>query len=163
MKCSQCYRALCSCRCSSINAKIIESVCKYVMSGYAFYHASRYRAETWHGGRGLAHEACGHIFEATPPGVKGHPGSIYLKNALWLNNLVRKTPDQSIVHCWGQRSCRGHLGPTRGQIKYLMATKFGEKNPRPKHNALLGSKVVEGVSWGQDESICLARPYGHQI
>ena len=44
------------------------------MSGYAFRHALRYRAESWHGGRGWAHEVCGHIFEATPPGVKGHPG-----------------------------------------------------------------------------------------
>ena len=50
-------------------------ICMYVcMSGYAFRHASRYRAETWHGGRGRAHEVCGHIFEATPPGVKGHLG-----------------------------------------------------------------------------------------
>ena len=26
------------------------------MSGYTFRHALRYRAETWHGGRGRAHE-----------------------------------------------------------------------------------------------------------
>ena len=44
------------------------------MSGYAFCHALRYRAEIWHGGRGRAHEVCGHIFEATPLEVKGHPG-----------------------------------------------------------------------------------------
>ena len=44
------------------------------MSGYAFRPALRYRAETWHGGRGLAHEVCGHIFEATSPDVKGHLG-----------------------------------------------------------------------------------------
>ena len=44
------------------------------MSGYAFRHASRYRAESWHGGRGWALEVCGHIFEATLPKVKGHPG-----------------------------------------------------------------------------------------
>ena len=43
------------------------------MSGYAFRHALRYRAESWHGGRGRAHGVCGHIFEGTPPGVKGHP------------------------------------------------------------------------------------------
>ena len=55
-------------------------VCVYVcvcvcicMSGYAFRHALRYRAESWHGSRGRAHKVCGHIFEATPPGVKGHP------------------------------------------------------------------------------------------
>ena len=53
--------------------KIIESVCIY-MTGYAFRHASRYRAESWHGGRGRTHEVCGHIFEAAPPGVKSHPG-----------------------------------------------------------------------------------------
>ena len=53
--------------------KIRESVCVCTcMSGYAFRHASRYRAETWHGGRRRAHEVCGHIFEATRPGVKGH-------------------------------------------------------------------------------------------
>ena len=44
------------------------------MSCYAFCHAMGYRAESWHGGRGWAHEVCGHIFEATPRGVKGHPG-----------------------------------------------------------------------------------------
>ena len=68
-------------------------VCMYVcvcVSGYAFRHASRDRAESWHGGRGRAHEVCGHIFEATPPGVKGQPGSICLRNALWLPNLVRE-------------------------------------------------------------------------
>ena len=44
--------------------------------------------------------------------------SICLRNALWLPNLVIRTPDQSVhvVHCWVQRSCRGHLGSTRGQI-----------------------------------------------
>ena len=50
-------------------------VCLYVcLSGYAFRHALRYQAESWHGGRGRAHEVCGHIFEATSPGIKGHPG-----------------------------------------------------------------------------------------
>ena len=44
------------------------------MSGYAFCHALRYRAETWHGVRGWAHEICGHIFEVTSLKVKGHPG-----------------------------------------------------------------------------------------
>ena len=44
------------------------------MSGYAFRHASKYRAESWHGGSAQAPEVCGHIFEATPPWVKGHSG-----------------------------------------------------------------------------------------
>ena len=61
-------QSICSRRCASI-IKISKSVC---VSGYAFRHASRYGAETWHGGTGRAHEVCGHIFETTPPGVKGH-------------------------------------------------------------------------------------------
>ena len=44
------------------------------MSGYAFRHALRYRAESWHGGRGWAHKVCGYFFKVTLPGVKGHPG-----------------------------------------------------------------------------------------
>ena len=86
------------------------------MNGYAFRRALRYRAESQHGGRGRAHEVCGHIFEAASPGFKGHQGVNLLKNALWLPNLVRSTPNQSIVHCSGQRSCRVHQGSTKGQI-----------------------------------------------
>ena len=72
------------------------------------------------------------IFSELPhPGSKVIQRSICLRNALWLPNLVRTTLDQSVVHCWGQRSCRGHLGSTRGQIAKTcpMATKFGRKNP----------------------------------
>ena len=44
------------------------------LSGYAFRHVLRYRAESWHGGRGRAHKGCGYTFEVTRLGVKGHPG-----------------------------------------------------------------------------------------
>ena len=48
-------------------------VCMYVcVSGYAFRHALRYGAETWHGDRGWASEAQEHILEVTPSKVKGH-------------------------------------------------------------------------------------------
>ena len=86
-------------------------------------------------------------------GVKGHAGVSWgqegvnmLSNALWPPNLVGRTPDQSVIHWWGQRSCRGHPGSTRGQIAYKcrMTTKFGGKNHWPKRNALLGSKVMKG-------------------
>ena len=85
--------------------------------------------------------------------VKGHAGVSWgqpevklLRNALWLPNLVGRTPDRSVMHCWGKRSCRGQLGSTRGQIALNcpMATKFGRKNPWPRCNALLGSKVMQG-------------------
>ena len=72
------------------------------------------------------------IFSKRPhPESKVIQGSICLQNALWLPNLVRRTPEQSVVHCRGQRSCRGHLGSTRGQMsrKCLIATKFGGKDP----------------------------------
>ena len=88
------------------------------------------------------------IFSKRPHlGSKVIQRSICLKNALWLPNLVERTPDHSVVHCWGQRSCQGHLGSTRGQIaqQYPMATKFGGKNPWPKHNELLpGQRSCRG-------------------
>ena len=71
------------------------------------------------------------IFSKRPHlGSKVIQRSICLRNALWLPNLVKRTPGQSVVHCWGQRSCRGHQGSTKGQIalKYPMITKFGGKN-----------------------------------
>ena len=71
------------------------------------------------------------IFSKRPGlGSKVIQGSICLRNALWLPNLVRRAPDQSVVHCWGQMSCRGHQGSTRGHIakKCPVATKFGGKN-----------------------------------
>ena len=33
-----------------------------------------------------------------------------LRNALWIPNFVGKTSDQSVIHCWGQKPCRGQLG-----------------------------------------------------
>ena len=57
------------------------------------------------------------IFSKRPRlGLKVIQGSICLRNALRLSNLVRRTPDQSEVHCWGQSSCRGHVGSTRGKL-----------------------------------------------
>ena len=86
------------------------------MSGYAFRHASRYQAESWHGVGDGPTRFVG-IFSKRPNlGSKVILRSICLRNALWLPNLVLRTPDQSVVHCWVQRSCRGHLGSTRGQI-----------------------------------------------
>ena len=50
-------------------------------------------------------------------GVKGHvrviwgqPGVKLLRNALQPPNLVGRIPDQSVKHCWGQRSCRVSWG-----------------------------------------------------
>ena len=48
--------------------------------------------------------------------IWGQPGVKLLSNALWPPNLVGRTPDQSVMHCWGQRSCRGQVGLSRGQF-----------------------------------------------
>ena len=56
-------------------------------------------------------------------GVEGHVwvswgqvGVNLLGNTLWPPNLVGRNPDQSVMHCSGQRSCRGQLGSSRGQF-----------------------------------------------
>ena len=58
--------------------------------------------------------------------------SSWIRNSLWLTNLLGRSPDRSVMHCFGQRSFRGQLGSTWGQIayKFSVATKFGRKNPQ---------------------------------
>ena len=92
-------------------------MCVYVcISGYAFRLTSRYQAETWHGVGDGPPRFVG-IFSKQPHlGSKVIQGSICLRNALWLSNLVGRTPDQSVMHCGGQRSCTGQLGSSRGQF-----------------------------------------------
>ena len=62
---------------------------------------------SWNLARGRVWRAGGNrqLFVATRQ-VKGHPQVKSSRNALWLPNLVSRTPDHSVVHCWGQRSCR---------------------------------------------------------
>ena len=52
--------------------------------------------------------------------IQGQPYVNLLWNALRPPNLVERTPGQSVRHCWAQRSCRSHLGSTRGQICWGM-------------------------------------------
>ena len=59
------------------------------------------------------------IFSKRPDlGSKVIQRSICLRNALWLPNLVIRTPDQSVVHYWVQRSCRGHVGSNCLEMPY---------------------------------------------
>ena len=81
----------------------------------AFGRTSTYGAETWQGGRVWQAGGNRQLLVVTRQ-VEGHPEVKSSRNALWLPNLVRRTPDHSLVHFWGQRSCRGHLGSARGQI-----------------------------------------------
>ena len=125
IKCSQCYRALCSCRCSS-TIKIMESVCGggYVCVCVCVCVCPAMRFVMLPGtelkvGMGVGDRPTRFvgIFSKRPHlGSKVIQKSICFRNALWLPNLVKRTPGQSIVHCWGQRSCKGHQGSMRGQI-----------------------------------------------
>ena len=47
---------------------------------------------------------------------QGQPEVKLLRNTIWLPSLVERTPDQSIVHCWDERSYRSSPGSTRGKI-----------------------------------------------
>ena len=96
----------------------------------------------------------------------GQVGVNLLSNTLRPPHLVGRTPDQSLMHCWGQRSCRGQVGSSRGQFawQYPMATKFGEKNPWSMCDALLGQRSCRGhpgSTWGQIAKKCpMATKFG---
>ena len=67
-----------------------------------------------------------------------------LRNALWLPNLVGKTPDQSVMHCWGQRSCRGHTG--QPEVKLLgnaNGHQIWKQEPKPEVNCLEMRKATK--------------------
>ena len=69
--------------------------------------ALRYRPETWHG-VGDGPTRFEGIFSKRPhERSKVIQRSSCLRNALWQPNLIGRTPDQSVMRCWGQRSCRG--------------------------------------------------------
>ena len=88
------------------------------------------------------------IFSKGPHlGSKVIQGSICLRNALWLPNLVRRTPDQSIVHCWGQRSCRGHPGSNCLEMPYGHQIWWEESLTKPQ--CIAGVKGHVEVGWGQ--------------
>ena len=114
---------------------ITKKLCQSVsVSGYAFRSVSMHLAETWLNGKEWVPEVCGQLFKVTRPKFKGHPEFKLLSECPMVTKLVGRTPDQSAMHSWDQRSCRGQLGSTRGQIaqEYSMATKFGR----------MGSKVM---------------------
>ena len=104
-------------------------------------------------------------------GIKGHTGVSsgsagvkLLRNALWLPDLVGRTPDRNEVQCWGHMPCMGQLRSTRGHIaqECPVATKFGRMNPWPKCSAMLGLKVIWGQMGVNRVSNCLEIPYSHQ-
>ena len=85
----------------------------------------------------------------------GQPGVKLLRNAIWVPNLVGKTPDRRVVRYWGRTSCRGQPESTRGPIAKVcpMATRFGKRT----HNALLALKVMQKPFW-VNQSNCTKCP-----
>ena len=51
---------------------------------------------------------CNALLGSKPEGhvgvIWGQPGVKLLRTAVWPPNLVERIPDQSVMHCWGQRS-----------------------------------------------------------
>ena len=47
---------------------------------------------------------------------QGQPEVKLLWNPKWPPNLVTRTPDQGIIHCWGHRSCSSNKGSIVGQL-----------------------------------------------
>ena len=99
-------------------------------------------------------------------GVRGHAGVSQgqpevklLRNAVWPPNLVGRTLDQSVTHCW----VRGHAGINQGQpeVKFfrnaLWPPNLAERTPDQSvmHRWVKGHA---GVSRDQSEGNCLEMP-----
>ena len=85
-------------------------------------------------------------------GVKGHTGVSkgqpevkLLRNAVWPPNLVGRTPDQRVTHCWGRRSCRG-----QPEVKFLRNALWPPnlvERTQTRVQCIDGVKGLAGVSW----------------
>ena len=100
----------------SVWGGVYVCVCVYICPVMHFAMLRRIELKLGMGVGGGPTRFVGIFLKGPHLGSKVIQGSICLRNALWLPNLVRTTPDHSIVHCWGQRSCRGQLGSGRGQF-----------------------------------------------
>ena len=92
--------------------KISKSVCKYVCT--AMHFVVLWVIELKLGmGVGDGSTRFESIFLKRPhQRLKVIQRSNCFRNALWPPNLVGRTPEQSVMHCWGQRSC----GPPQNHI-----------------------------------------------
>ena len=80
---------------------------------YVFHPALSYRAENLHGHRdGSVRFVYIDLFSKRLLWrFQSHSEVNTTKNALWLSNLVGKTPYQSVVHCW----VKDHTGVSQSQ------------------------------------------------
>ena len=97
-----------------------------------------------------------------------------LKNALWLPNLVGRIPDQRVMQCWGQRSCK----VSWGQPEVKLLTPYGYQTVAEPEPSRVGEpptrktkmrkkmkknwgKMREATGkWGKIEEIILSCPPG---
>ena len=72
--------------------------------------------------------------------------SCCLRKALWLPNLVERTPDQSIMHWWGQMSCRGQRGQAEVKLlrNALWLPNLVERTPDQSIMHCLGQRSCRG-------------------
>ena len=121
------------------------------VSGYAFRHALRYRAESWHGGRGQAPEVWEHIFEATPSKVKGHPEVKLPYKCAMATKFGGKNPWPERCALLGSKVMQGSPGVNQGShyLEMPCGHQIWWKEPLTRAQCIAGVKGHVGVSWGQ--------------
>ena len=136
------YRMLTFINCHLLYYQNIK-VCKCRRGVYMYVRALRYGAETWHGGRGRAHKVGEHIKQPNQMSKVIHMSSCF-ENTLWPPKLVGRTPDQRVMHRWGQRSCRVKPGQPVVRNALWLLNLVGRI---PDSKVMQWSKVM----WGQPE------------
>ena len=68
-------------------------------------------------GRGRPHEIWEHnYFQSDPINGQRSPEGKLFKKCPWPPHIVGRIPDRSVMHWWGQKTCKGQRGSSRGQI-----------------------------------------------
>ena len=117
-----------------------------------FCHASRYGAETWHGGRGWAHEVCGHIFEATPSKVnRSSRGQVALEMPYGYQIWLEESPTKRRNALLGSKVMQGSSGVNQGEncLEMPYGHQIWWEESLTKPQCMAGVKGHVGVSWGQ--------------
>ena len=113
------------------------------MSGYAFRHALRYRAETWHGGRGRAHEV--------------HEWAYFRSNPTWGQRSCRGQSALEIGLCYHGATKFGEKSPWPERTALL-----GSKVIQGSSGVNQGSSCLEmpyghQICWEESlTSVCIA-------
>ena len=120
------------------------------MPGYAFRHALRYRAETLHACRDGPTRFVGILSKQSHLGPKVIQGSIWLRNALWLPNLVRRALIRNSA-LLGSEDMQGSSRVNQGSncLEMPYGHQIWWEESLTKAQCIAGVKGHIRVSWGQ--------------